>query len=1034
MKSFSSTFHSPLRILACLGGLLLAGCSPAGGQSSEGGPRAVQRADESLPEILSRVCTVDSFRQPEAPSVNKIDVLFVMDNSESMNRHWQLMANKIDRLIKEFPKESDIRFAVILGTIEKYSGRLYAAPGVPLVLDGTKLSSAQVSSHLRKTFAAATEYTDLTGAGEALFYSLYAAAGANAKTIQKQGFFRPDAALQLMMMSDDAEIGFKYPSRQPWNLPPKCNYNHHESVRKSHYLPRGINTDTTFQLLRRLKGDRPLAASAFVNITKEDILVDNRLDAECIFDSPGYGYFDLVKKSGGVLYSIHRDRGEGLARAAKTLRARLNLVYDFKLSKPADKVDPATIEARVDGKASVHAYNSLTNMVTLENAGRAGSEIAIRHCEPDSRQEWAITGFAGAAEQFTASLSWQTLAAATAGRLLYGTSPDALNNSVETEKNTSHQVRVIGLTANTTYYFQVSAVDEFGTEQRSEVISLTTKPDWELSGWGGEASRNSVALRWATNYPTAGRIFWGESSDSLPNTTAETPASESHQLTLSGLSAGTTYYFQVLAKDSFGLEKRSPVFALRTIADWAIVGFGGVVGRNSATLVWQTPDFDTTGLVRFGNSPENLNQLAPAEGISRAHQVEINGLEPGTTYYFQAFARDSLGADKQSEVIALTTAADWVVGPLALSSTESSFAASFTTPGYPTNGKFLWGLSAEALSETAQGGSNATEHAAQVSNLSEDTLYYVQAVATDRFGVEKRSPVLAVRTKANLPPLPAWAITDLEGSATAGSISLRWKTNSYATSGQVWFGREPGQLDQSLLSPVNTSHEVEAVGLQPDTLYYFRVVARDDRGQEQTSAVISVRTQALPLPTWEITEFGGAATQSSAQISWATFGYPTSGLVRWGTSPNALVNSIASPFPSTRHGVAVNGLQPNTTYYFQAQARDDRGQEQVTEVIAIKTQPAPVGDWEIQGFDGTTTVNSATLIWRTPGADTKALVRIGKSADDLSFRTIEVDEFKSVHLVTVNGLEANTAYYFQVRAIDAGGNEQTSVVITKRTK
>lgn len=1027
----------PRWILVSLSLLLLGGCTQGGNQPPiTGEDKEETRQDEARKPASdpSRVCTVDSFRQPEAPAAKKVDVLFVMDNSESMNRHWQLMANKIDRLIKEFPKGSDLRFAVILGTVEKYSGKLYAAKGVPMVLDGTKLSATQISAYLRKSFSAATEYTDLTGAGEALFYSLYYAAGANAKDIQKQGFFRPDAALQVMLMSDDAEIGFKYPSRQPWNLPPKCNYIHHESVRKSHYLPRGISTETTFRALQRLKGDLPLTTNAFVNITKEDILVDNSMDAECIYDSPGFGYFDLVKKSGGVLYSIHRDRGEGLARTAKLLRTRLALLHDFKLSKPADQVDAATIEAKVDGALRAHTYNPLTSMVSLVDAGKAGSQITIRHCEPESRQEWEITGFSGEAEQFSAALRWQTAEFATAGRLLYGVSPDALSSSIDSAKSTNHSIKVEGLNANTIYYFQAISTDEFGTEKRSEIISLTTKPDWEVSPISGEASRNSAALRWNTSYPTVGKIFWGENSDSLPNSTGETPSSEGHSITINGLRPNSTYYFQAWARDSFGLEKRSAILALRTVADWSIVGFSGEVGRNSANLHWETPEYDTTGQLRFGISPSNLDQVLDAGGLARAHRVEVAGLNSSTTYFFQAVGRDNLGSEKTSEIISLTTAAEWALGPVSVSSSETSFAASFSTIGYPTNGKFLWGLSAESLTEVALAGEGATEHFSEVNGLSPDTMYYLQAVATDNFGVEKRSSVATVRTKAVVPPLPIWAISDLEGTSSSGAISLRWKTSAYATSGEVFYGTQPDVLISSLASAVNKEHQVEANGLTPDTLYYFQVVAKDDRDQEQKSAVIAIRTQAIPLPSWQITNLGGAASRNAVGISWATTEYATIGEVRWGTNPGSLPNVLSETGSATQHNLEVGGLSPNTLYYFQVVARDDRGQEKTSSVLSVKTLPAPVGNWKIQGFDGTTTPNSATLIWQTPGALTKATIQIGLSADDLSFRTVAVAEFKSVHLTTVEGLESNTNYFFKVVAEDEAGGVQESGVISKRTK
>jgi phosphodiesterase/alkaline phosphatase D-like protein len=889
-----------------------------------------------------RVCTVDNFRQPDAPAAQKVDVLFVMDNSESMNRHWMLMADKIDRLIKEYPAGSDLRFAVVLGTVEKYYGRLYSGKNVPVVLDGTKLTTKQISSYLRRTFTEALAYTDRTGAGEALFYSLYYAATSRAKEIQSQGFFRPDAGLQVMFMSDDAEIGTKYPSRQPWNLPPKCNYTHHESVRKSHYLPRGISTDTTFQALRRLKGQMPLTTNAFVNITKEDILVDNSMSAKCIFDSPGYGYFDMVKKTDGILYSIHHDRAEGLARTGRLMASRLDLIHDFKLSKPAEKVDAATIEAKVDGALKTHAYSALTNTVHLAEAGQAGSQIAIRHCEPIRRQEWSLVGFAGEASRTEAQLRWQTPELATFGRVLFGTDREQLTGSAESVRGTSHAVNVTGLQPNTLYYFQAISWDETGVEKRSEVISLTTQPDWQMGGLTGESSRSSASLQWGTTYPTKGRVFWGWSPDQLTNSTEETASGETHQVVVNGLEPNTVYYFQAVSHDSFGLEKWSDVVELRTVADWTIMGFAGEAGRTGAALRWETPDYPTAGRVVYGFSPDSMDQSVESSVVGNSHRVDVTGLIPSTIYYFQVVGRDNLGAVKRSQVIALETKADWIISEAAGLATETTLAFSFRTIGYPTNGKVLWGLAADSLTEEAAAGSG-TEHSVELTNLAPDTIYYVQAVAGDDLGVEKRGEVLAFRTKAEVPPLPVWSIGSLEGTPATRAVTLEWQTSAYATAGQVLYGTNPDQLDGTVNSiGTKKDHSVEVTGLQPDTLYYFQVLAWDDRGQEQFSAVIPVHT------------------------------------------------------------------------------------------LAEDTVPVP--EWKIQGFDGTTTANGATLIWQTPGALTKATVRVGLSATDFSFKTVEVTEWKNVHLTEVTGLAPETTYYFQVTATDQAGGSQQSTALMKRTK
>lgn len=89
--------------------------------------------------------------------------------------------------------------------------------------------------------------------------------------------------------------------------------------------------------------------------------------------------------------------------------------------------------------------------------------------------------------------------------------------------------------------------------------------------------------------------------------------------------------------------------------------------------------------------------------------------------------------------------------------------------------------------------------------------------------------------------------------------------------------------------------------------------------------------------------------------------------------------------------------------------------------------------WKVSGFDGSTTANSATLIWRTEVLTT-AVLNIGLSADDLSLQSVDVPEAKIRHLVTVPGLAPGTRFYFQVTATDEDGNAQLSEIISKKTK
>lgn len=908
----------------------------------------------NFPSNPGRVCTIDRFKQnkSESGAVKKLDMLFVMDHSGSMADDWARVANNVQELVKELPATADIRYAVLLANASSKKGILYAPKTVDsAVMSNQSMKIQEISRDLHKIFTEGMKQQDSVGSGEASFLSLYSAVTENAVKNQKLGFFRADAALSILFMSDEHEIGSPFPNPQAPGLPPRCDAASEDRVKKEQYDAKGININSTFNAVKKLKGDMPVMTHAFVNITKEDLFKRNAKNSSCLYDSLGYGYFDMVDKTKGVLFSIQDNKAEGLAMCGRVIKQRMELQHEFTLSKPANKVDAATILAAVDAAKVNHEYRVASNSVYLENAGAANSAIEIQYCEPEVRQEWTIQDFTGQAGQYAASLSWKTPEHATRGKIVYGLSANALNNEVQGANGaTNHVVTVNGLNANTVYHFQAVNSDEWGVEKRSAVISLRTKPDWAISSLSGQPSRNMVNVSWKTTaYATKGKVRYGAAANALVNETAETAAANDHNVAVEGLNANTTYYVQAVSSDEFGLVKESAVVPVTTLADWGIVGFQGAAARNSVALQWQTPGYATEGAVVWGLADNALNNSAPIAGTSENHAVTVNGLNANTVYYFQAVNRDDLGVEKRSAVISVRTINDWNISDFTGTSTQETVTVNWNTLGYNTNGKVLWGSAPNALSGVVNSAGPATAH-----------------------------------------------------SATVG-------------------------------------------GLSPDTIYYFQAVSNDDLGLVRASAVVAIRTQAKPvdppvLPEWEISDFDGTATIHSVNVSWKTADYATSGTILWGTSETALTSQMAGGAAVKDHAFTVSGLTADTLYYFQAVSVDDHNQVKRSAVVAIRTladeptDPPPVGNWEVQGFDATTTSNSADVIWQTPGAVTKATLMIGLSATDLTHRSIAIDDYRESQLVNVTGLNPSTSYYFKVIAVDKNGRTMESTVLFKRTK
>ncbi len=86
----------------------------------------------------------------------------------------------------------------------------------------------------------------------------------------------------------------------------------------------------------------------------------------------------------------------------------------------------------------------------------------------------------------------------------------------------------------------------------------------------------------------------------------------------------------------------------------------------------------------------------------------------------------------------------------------------------------------------------------------------------------------------------------------------------------------------------------------------------------------------------------------------------------------------------------------------------------------------------MQGFDGTTTADSANLIWQTT-QPASGKIYWGLAADQLTNSVDEQNGAVTTHQVQLTGLSGATQYFFQAESSDSQ-NTVTSIVIHKTTK
>ncbi len=273
-------------------------------------------------------------------------------------------------------------------------------------------------------------------------------------------------------------------------------------------------------------------------------------------------------------------------------------------------------------------------------------------------------------------------------------------------------------------------------------------------------------------------------------------------------------------------------------------------------------------------------------------------------------------------------------------------------------------------------------------------------------------------------------------SPTASSIEynsavITWITNELATS-QVEYGTSTSYGMESQLDESPTKqHSVTLTGLSPDTKYYFRVLSKDENGNQATSSNSNFTTISSPdtkLPV--ISAISANVTATAATIHWTTDKLCT-GQINYGKTSSYGSSSALSQTLVTQHTVDLSGLSSDTTYHYRVRSKDSSGNEVVSSDMQFKTSPEDKIAPKISGVtyeisDNTTTSWEITITWVTD-EPASSEVQYGTSQDDLDDTSGEQDTTtrKLSHSVSID-LDPDIKYYYKVISKDSQGNQSES--------
>ena len=369
-------------------------------------------------------------------------------------------------------------------------------------------------------------------------------------------------------------------------------------------------------------------------------------------------------------------------------------------------------------------------------------------------------------------------AAITARGFYWGADADNLENNVVSDGTANDfGVNITGLNYSTTYYYKAYATNSVGTAY-GEVLQFTTEAilptvqtlsATDIISSGATLNANVISNGGATI--TAHGFYWGTTADNLVNNILSDGIENDFSVNLTGLTYATTYYYKAYATNSVGTaygeviqfttDAILPTVQTLSATDITSSGAtlnGSIMSDGGATI--------TARGFYWGIDADNLENNVVSDGTANDFGANITGLNYSTTYYYKAYATNSVGTS-YGEVIQFTTAAILptvqTVSATDITSTDATLNGNVISDGGATVTArgFMYGTSESSLTQIVQSGSEIGNFTSVITGLAHSTTYYYKAYATNSVGTAY-GEVMQFSTECNCGG--SVKVTDIDGN------------------------------------------------------------------------------------------------------------------------------------------------------------------------------------------------------------------------------------------------------------------------------
>ncbi|MBD5546187.1 MAG: hypothetical protein HDQ97_02075 [Lachnospiraceae bacterium] len=456
-----------------------------------------------------------------------------------------------------------------------------------------------------------------------------------------------------------------------------------------------------------------------------------------------------------------------------------------------------------------------TYQVRATNAGGGGSYSALKTIKTLLSVPTNVTA---TAMQTTVKISWNTVNGARSYDVLFN---DIVRNIY------GSSTTIFNLTPNTKYTYAVRATNYGESSAYSASQTITTLPyaPGVPANVTASATANSVSISWeAVSGATDYEVLFND----------QTYATTATRLTISGLSANTSYNYQVRAKNAGGnssYSARQTIETLELEIDLPVpANISGLPTSNSITLTWSSVTGATGYDIKFGDKVYSTSRTS----------ITISGLPADTYYNYQVRAKNSVGTGPYSAVLRVST---YPIPPAVPTNVRASVTANSITVSWDS-------VSGASYYHVHLGNKyyDTSDTEKTITGLEPGTNYNYSVAASNLGGISKYSEDQTATTLLGVP-------TGVSAASTLNTVTVSWDAMDKADSYDVQFdGKNTSvQADASENTQMHVFsrdarqgiYRISKVfyGLKPNTEHTYCVRANNAVGSGEYSPLQTIKTQ-----------------------------------------------------------------------------------------------------------------------------------------------------------------------------------------------